>query len=227
MVTYLTEKEHRLLNLLSVIPPDFEAAKVLIEKEAFTSDEITRTAIAYVQGCYFEIVDLAHDQHIPQPREIVKNTRSAFVCDWINFLLPYGLNPNGIYEDNNIMYDLHFIDNEFLAADALTILLEHGGCYDLPLPEETLFEHIDFDIWFGSIEMGNRITFSQTVHFWMVLIGYGARCQEDAMQVFRGFSWDKLKNHRNYYFGLSVWGKKRVISIYDKETLWEVARIGL
>lgn len=34
----------------------------------------------------------------------------------------------------------------------------------------------------------------------------------------------KLKDHRNYYYGLSYENGNRMIHIYDKKTFWEVAR---
>jgi len=39
------------------------------------------------------------------------------------------------------------------------------------------------------------------------------------------FDWDNLKNHRNYYYGITHLENDFAISIYDKDTLWEVARI--
>ena len=65
----------------------------------------------------------------------------------------------------------------------------------------------------------------------MVLIGYGARFGEDKIQVFReydssdAFDLSKLKKHRDFYFGITRFGDDLTISIYDKKTLWEVARI--
>ena len=227
----LSEREQKLFNHLMAIPPDLDRAESDLQAEKLSCDEVTRVGIAYVQDCYFEVVDYAQEHGIPQPTEVLPNLHSSYIPDIIKFLLLHGLYPNGVYEDDNIMDSLRFIDNELLAADALALLLEHGGETDLMIPGEKLFEATDFEVFFAAVEMGNRQLFASIVHCWMVLIGYGARCDEDKMQAFREynssetFDWDKLKNHRNYYFGITHLENDFAISIYDKDTLWEVARI--
>ena len=218
----LNEREQKLLNHLMTIPPDLDCAESDLYAEKLSCDEATRVGIAYVQDCYFEVVDYAQEHGIPQPTEVLPNLHSSYIPDIVKFLLQHGLDPNGVHEDDHIMDSLRFIDNELLAADALALLLGEG---------ETLFEAADFEVFFAAVEMGNRQLFASVVHCWMVMIGYGARCGEDKMQAFREynssetFNWDKLKNHRNYYFGITHLENDFAISIYDKDTLWEVARI--
>lgn len=223
--------EKLLFDLLITIPPNWTAAEQLLNAAKLTSSQITRVAIAYAEECYREVADYAYEQSIPHPTTIIPNLHSTFIYDIINFLLEYGLEPNGIYENCNVMKELQYVDNEFLAADTLNLLLERGGDYNLSIDGETFFQEIDFDVFFGAIEQYNRPYFAAIVHCWMVVIGHGARCLEDTMHVFKMydssecFDWDMLKNHRNYYFGLTHLEKGFAISIYDKETLWEVARI--
>jgi hypothetical protein len=65
------------------------------------------------------------------------------------------------------------------------------------------------------------------------LLGYGGWKQlpEDCITLFwefgsnQLFNWEKLRDHRNFYVGLSVENDKETICIYDKRTFWEVARI--
>jgi len=60
------------------------------------------------------------------------------------------------------------------------------------------------------------------------MLAYG--CESSGIKVFREYNSDalfdlkKLKDHRNYYYGLSCENGDRVIHIYDKKTFWEVAR---
>lgn len=228
----LSEREQKLLNQLMTIPPDLERAESDLQAEKFSCDEVTRVGIVYVQGCHFEVADYAQKHGIQQPTEILPNLLSSHILDVVKLLLQHGLNPNGVHEDDNIMDSLKFIDNELLAADALALLLEHGGETDLMIPGEgELFEATDFDIFYAAGGMMNRQTFRSIVHCWMVMIGYGARCGESRMQAFREydssktFDWDNLKSHRNYYFGITRLENDLAISIYDKDTMWEVARI--
>ena len=223
--------EKLLFDLMITIPPSWEAAKQFLDETKLTPREITRVTLAYADECYCEVRDYACEQRIPHPTTIVPNLHSTYIYDIIKFLLQYSLEPNGIYEEDNIMNALQYVDNEFLAADTLNLLLEHGGDYNLSIDGETLFEEIDFDVFFGAIEQYNRPYFAAIVHCWMVVIGHGVRCLADAMHVFKMydssecFDLELLKNHRNYYFGITHYEKSFAISIYDKETLWEVARI--
>lgn len=227
----LSEKEQKLLSMLTMIPPNFEAAAQLLAAEKFTTDEVTRVAIEYSDECFCEVDDFESENNISRSKGVVPNLHSTYIVDVIRFLLQYGLDPNGIHEDCNIMDSLHYVDNEFLAADALALLLEHGGNHDLVVDGEELFSSTDFDVFFDAIEQYGRQKYASFVHYWMVMIGYGARCSEDKMQVFKEydssecFRFDKLKNHRNYYFGITHLENDFAISIYDKDTLWEVARI--
>lgn len=228
----LTMREQKLLDALAAIPPNMDKAEQYLKAEQLECDEVTRVAIEYAYQCFCEVGDYAHDQRIPHPSEIVPNLHSSYIFDVVNLLLQYGMDPNGVHEDCNIMDSLRFVDNEFLAADTLALLLEHGGKTDLTIPGEfeSLFAETDFDVFFDAFVQSNRQRYASLVHYWMVLIGYGAQYDEDMMEAFRNldssepFVLEKLKNHRNYFFGVTHLEKGIAISIYDKDTLWEVVR---
>jgi hypothetical protein len=120
------------------------------------------------------------------------------------------------------------VDNAYVAADTMALLLEHGGNPNLNMDGQSVFGIVDFEIWFGSVEQSLRWRYDAWVHIWMVLLTYG--CNNSGIQVFREYNSDamfdlkKLRDHRNYYFGLSYEDQERVIHIYDKNTFWEVAR---
>ena len=151
----------------------------------------------------------------------------------IKLLLKYGLDPNLVVGEDNIMDCLKYVDNEFLAADTLALLLEHGGNPDIIIPyeRESLFDLIAGDVFFDAIEQYDRYRFASLVHYLMVLIGYGASYREGQIQVFKEydspelFDLQKLRAHRNYYFGLIHLENHKALVVYDKETLWEVARM--
>lgn len=230
----LNAREQGLLELLTVIPPDTDGAERYLQEKHLSCGEITRAALEYAGCCYCEVGDLAHEQKILHPENKIPGLHSTYILDVLRLLLRYGLEPNGAYAGCNIMDSMRFLDNELLAADALALLLEHGGKADMRIPgeEETLFQTMDFDVFFGAVEQYDRQQYAAIVHCWMVLLGYGARNGEEKMQVFREydcakeFDLRKLKEHRKYYFGVSHTQSGFAISIYDKDTLWEVARIG-
>ena len=156
-------------------------------------------------------------------------------------LLRYGLNPNAVYDDNlNIMNALHYIETDYVAADTLRLLLEHGGYANLDIDGESLFDIIDFDITYDSIDQENRKRYDAEVHFWFVLLGYGGSPSNgtspievymhyDEQLSCQGlFQIEKLRHHENYTFGLThveSKGESWALHIFDKKTLWEVARL--
>ena len=114
----------------------------------------------------------------------------------------------------------------------MTLLLENGGNINIICNGERLFDYVDFDVFFDSVEQEWRHRYASWVRCWMVMLGYGGwkNYKNDNIRLFkeynteRIFDIEKLKNHRNYYFGLSS-ENGGTIHIYDKKTLWEVARI--
>lgn len=231
MIVSLDAKEKALFGLLTAIPPNMDAAERLLRTEVLTASEVTRVAIAYAYECFCEVGDLVRENKEPHSAEIVPDLHSTHIYDIVKLLLQFGLEPNGIYEEHNIMDTLKYIDNEFLAADTLALLFEHGGDPGLVVDIESFFQSLDFDVFFDAIEQYDRQQYASLVHCWIVTIGYGARCGEGRMQVFKEydsteyFDLQKLRSHRNYYFGLSHVEKSFALSIYDKDTLWEVVRI--
>lgn len=233
-------KSQRLLDALMAIPPDFAAAEKLLKQEAFSGEEVTKAAIRYAEECFLDIADtfrtspddcVSFTGFMP-PAGVIPGLRSTYVYDVVKFLLTYGLDPNAIFDAGgdqyNIMDQLLFVDNKYLAADTLALLLQHGGNPDLIVDGESIFQQIDFGIWFDAVELYIRWRYDAWVHTWMVLLAYG--CESTGIRVFREynsgalFDLKKLRDHRNYYYGLSYENGARVIHIYDKKTFWEVAR---
>lgn len=233
MYSCLNEREKKLLDLLLAIPPKMDDAECYLQAEGLKGKEITKVAIEYTEYCFCEAGDFAYEQGIPHPPDIIPNLHSTYIFDVIQLLLQNGLDPNDIFEDQNVMSNLEYVDNEFLAADTLALLLEHGGKIDRILPDtaETLSQTIEFDVFNDAIEQRDRQRYAALVHCWMVLIGYGAQYTEDSIQTFtehhpwKMFDLRKLRNHRNYYFGVMQLENRVAISIYDKKTLCEVARL--
>lgn len=237
----LTEDEQRVLDHLLQLPPDYEMAECSLREKNLSSTSITKVAIAYVDECFLEVGDYLWGEHGLEklsreqiPAGVIPGLHSSHVHDVIKMLLPYGLDPNAIIEDDgqhyNLMDMLHFVDNEYVAADTMALLLEHGGDPDLEVDGEQIFRRLDFDIWFGAVEQEIRWRYDGWVHLWMVLMAYSKKARELPIQVYREydsremFDLNKLKNHRNYFYGIAFENGDPWISIYDNETYWLVAK---
>lgn len=244
---FLNQNERALLDLLLEIPPKYEDAESLIRETAVPADSIAKVAIRYAEECEGDVGDY-FIEHMEPPGDISKavpppgifpELHSTYIYDVIKLLLRYGLDPNAVFifewGSYNIMWEVKFIDNEYLGADVLALLLEHGGDPNLTIDGETLLDDTAFDVWFGSVEQEIRWRYDSWIHLWMVIVGYGGTCSEktDWPKPFKGYDENgfygklfdiaQLKNHRNFYFGLSFEDGARTLHIYDKSTFWKVA----
>lgn len=233
MVGKLNEQAQQLFDALMTIPPDFEHAEQMLQHGGYSSDEVSRVALEYAEECF---CDANQDEEYPVDLfkdGILLERHSSYLYQVTELLLRFGLNPNYIHEDNSILLSLRFVDNEYVAADTMVLLLEHGADLNLFVPPETVFEAIDFDVFYDTAGQRIRHRFDSLVHCWLVLLGYGGRYKYPNAHVtlFREFdsaeTFDlkKLRDHRNYYVGISRENSKEVIHIYDRRTFWEVARI--
>lgn len=123
----LNEKETKLFDLLMAMPPDLDAVESFLRSEELSPSEVTRVANEYVEECYCDATEYASECTAPLEPQVIPNLHSTYLYDIIKLLLQFGLEPNGTYDDNNIMLSLKYIHNEFIAADTLALLLEHGG----------------------------------------------------------------------------------------------------
>ena len=174
------------------------------------------TATRFCEECFDERLEEDYETHRFMEPVVIPDLHSTFLVDVVRLLLEYGLNPNAVYDDTNIMSLLMYIDNESLAAGTLALLLEHGGNTDLVVDGVGLFSDIDFMVMFDSVEQYDRRTYDALVHCWLVYIGYGAKLQDGIEPVdivgycgmnreyeLKDFELSDLKEHRNYTFGLS------------------------
>lgn len=239
----ITNRSQQLLELLTEIPPRFDVAKSYLEVNQLSPDEITRVANVYADKCFLDFGDYLSQRYpdcnlskLEIPTGIVPELHSAYIYDVVKLLLQFGLDPNTVYVTQyghyNIMNLLFHIDHGYLAADTMVLLLEAGGDPNLVVELETIYEYVSDDVWFGAIEQEIRWRYDSWIHLWMVLLAYGGkpRGRKSPLEVFREydsnslFDIQKLRNHRDYYYGISKENYEPVIHIYDKKTLWEVAK---
>ena len=127
MYLELNERENELFHLLSELPPDFEAAERFLVEWNLSPQEVTRVAIAYVREYHWDVDSYAFDRGIPYPKSFVPGLHTSYICAVFELLLKYGLDPNYVDSDeNNLMSSLECLEHEYIAADALSLLLAHG-----------------------------------------------------------------------------------------------------
>lgn len=238
-------ESEELLSLLSNVPPDLAAAEVALKQKKYSADAISRAGYDFVFLCDEECNREEYEKHIYDDAVLDTSKISAYMPQVIGLLLKYGLDPNADYEygdsiddiSDSIMYRLKYIDNEYVAADTLALFFEYGG-----KPEKVLNDDhdIDFDVIFDVFEQPDRRVFDSLVHCWFVLLAYTDNIiinKKEAVSLYpeqrcecnlEDFKISDLKNHRNYYFGISNVsgrGEDWSLHIFDKRTRWEVARL--
>lgn len=225
----LTHKGEKALELLLEVPPRLEEVEELLSRACLPPEEITKTGIRYLEECFYEVSDWAWQQGSSRPTGLVPGLHSTHVCAVLMLLLKFGLDPNAVYRNENVMDAARSIDNEYLAADALALLFEHGGDPNLEIGGESLFEDMDYDVWCGAVEQENRPLFDAWVHCWMVGLAYGGRLRGIQPQLRHRCGTDilfdpaDLRRHREYSFCLTS-PLDRDLRIFDKQTHWEVLR---
>lgn len=138
------------------------------------------------------------------------------------------------------MDSLIYNDYKYVAADTLNLLLANVGDVNLEFGGQRIFDMVDLAVVFDAVEQRDRKKYDALVHFWFVMLGYGVKNDDgtNPITLFREydntifvndvFDISNLKNHRNYTFGLTFapdTDAKWSLHIFDKKTMWEVARL--
>ena len=237
----MTKEAEELFNLLYTKEFDKNALRKELDTGRFGPDDVNRAAIDYVQTC----MDLRHgDQYDAVERrygEVVPGYEDSHVVDALEVLLDYGLDPNKLYIEKsddggirdcwNIMYELWTTGNGYQAADALYLLLSHGGDPSLKLDYVTIMDEVTDDVEYeiNEREDMDEYAFDALVHFWLVLIGFGGKSINGScpLDPVHDFDLSLLRNHRDYYYG-EIYTKESKdgwqYCIFDRHTNREVAR---
>lgn len=230
----LTPAQNLLYELLWQVPPDLKAAEKLLASGEYSSDDVSIVALMYVGECFED--GLARTALTDETKPIKPSPYDAGICNVVKLLLPYGLDPNAIIYGRNIMWELRYIRTPYVSADVLYLLLAAGGDPDLDVVGSgNLIEQTCFDVSYDTTGQIDRIAFDCLIHYWMVLMGYYAdsKPKDYPLETYsckNCYGWypfcsANLKNHEDYYFGLSITEKDTPhIHIYDKKSFWEVAR---
>ncbi len=150
----LSEKAKELYAVLCRKQFDAGVLRDQLSEGHYSKDDITTAAIEYVEECAFEdmidLIDVGNNMNIEwsifgnhmldelylAKDERIMNIRACHMCEVLDILLDYGLDPNAVYreehseyycEEYNIMHSVQYIDLCYITADALSLLLDRGG----------------------------------------------------------------------------------------------------
>lgn len=240
MCLELTENARKLFDMLFTTDFNRSELKAKLDAGLFSVDDVNMAAFRYVEYCN-GVPDFDECDRHPFG-EIIPGYESSHLLEAIKLLLEYGLDPNKTFDTEcheNILSELRFVMNGYQSADAAALMFERGADPNLTVDggENTIIGDLCFDVcWFLYGDVDSRYVADEFMHYWMVIIGNGAKFQDgsEVVKVFQDhsaihnemFDVSKLKNHRQYYFGIVNGGEKEHswVSIFDKATSREVAR---
>lgn len=229
-----------LFDRLFTVGFDAESLRRELDTGKYSADDVNDAAINYVDECISPEPDDDRWQLSVKKGEARPKAESDHLKDAMEVLLDYGLDPNKIYripdesghaEEYNIMQCLRYIYNGYQAADSLYVLLSHGGDPNLNVQGRLLVEDPDFEVWLDTIDREEMdiAVYNAKLHYFMVLAGFGARHKDGRLPIepVEGFDVSKLREHRNYYYGIIESDKTKdgwQLCFFDKHTNWERAR---
>ena len=220
---------NKIKEVLAAIPLDWDKARKILDDKRYTKEELAEIALHVAEGCFCEYADIVDYQGLEQ--YVPEETHSHYLVDTLKLLLEYGLDPNVIIDESNVMWQTMYIDVPDVGAAALRLLLEHGGDPNLELPHEAgLFTELDFRV----IEDGYDYGFRHVVQCWLVAVAYGGKNEDDVLPIRMrsGIKVDLFKDFERYDYvfewipGQSGRPYRLDLIIFDKEKREVLARRG-
>ncbi len=229
----LSENATKLYHLLYT--RDFSLEQLMYELASgiYTPEDVSIAGFQYVSDCICDLMDENGQEPCRACGERLPGFYSSHMLEALNCLLEHGLNPNMLYgkdpDQSNIMSELRYVENGYLAADSLALLLDHGGNPSIRINGVSLIRDVNFDLLFDLNNQTNRARYDSLVHYWMVLVGFGAKLEDggESIDLCPGHNVSELKNHRNFYYGAIESDRSNdhmEICFFSKYTNLEVGR---
>ena len=162
----------------------------------------------------------------------IENMHSNYVIEAINMLLEFGLDPNAIFDNDNVLWNAMWIDSPNVAASLMRLLLENGGDpnHFIPAEHDTLFEYIAFKVSYDEYTHD----YYHTVQCWLVLMAYGAcwRNGEIPLTMLGNKSVEIFKEFEQFDYEIEPLPQEAgkygcwIMHIFNIHTREEVARYG-
>ena len=237
----ISEAAEKLFHLLYTPEFDIDRLRKELESGMYDPDCVNAAAIEYVAECCGNRCESDYGDYPRRYGETVPGYENSHVTEAVELLLDYGLDPNRVYPElnsegktvdySNIMDQLFFVNNGYQAADSLYLMLSHGGNPNLLLGSSPLILepewHVEFEI--REREDIDDFAFDALIHYWLVLIGFGAGWGDGKQSVepVGNFDISLLRNHRDYYYGIIHTKESHdgwQLCIFDRHMNLEVAR---
>ena len=220
-----SERMKRLYGLLSQIPPEYDAARRMLEAEKPGEEELAWLAAELVNDTFGEYRDWLHNG---APMAVPGKRHRDYLYQVIELLLEQGLNPNAVVqrksgEKENALMNLCYTDGPDVAAKTMRLLLEHGADSNVYVDLNTPLTSVDEGMHIAPIY--ERWFFDNLVQCAMVLQAYGGYwiggdkathtpfliCGGDGAEMFKEF--EKF----DYSFG-NAEGHPGYVHIFNKDT---------
>ena len=233
----LSEKAGRLYKLLYTKNFDAQQLRVELASGQYNKLDVNAAAYQYVEESESCVRDsLPNDVDRTEGFGVViSGMESTHMVEALSILFDYGLDPNMILVDPedgdeyNIMHELYWVDNGYLGAESMTLMMEHGGAPELIVSGDNLFRELTDDVIFWMNEADDRVLYDIEVRCWMVLVGYGATLDgKPPVDPCGKFDLRLFRNFRDFYYGVIHSDRSNdgwEICFFDQRTNWEVARL--
>ena len=149
-------------KLLLLTPPDWNDVRRALSEAAFSKEQLAEIAVDVAESCFCEYSDALN----PEVTDITVDTmHSNYLVESLQILLDFGLDPNTVVRDENVMWLLQWVDAPNVGPTALRLLLENCGNPNhlIPAEGETLFDYIAFKVSYD--EYTHK--YFHTVQFWL------------------------------------------------------------
>jgi hypothetical protein len=134
-------------KMFAQVPPDWGKIDALLSEAHFSDEELAAIAIDLTDDCFCEY-NYAINEDFPDLTP--ENMHSNYLLQSLQTLLDHGLDPNTIYNEENVLWNIQFINAPGAAGSAMRLLMEYGGNpnHCIPDDDETLFDSISFPLCF-------------------------------------------------------------------------------
>ena len=218
----MNQKVLELFGLMIQKPPNYQLLRYKLESQQWEQDEMGELAgllISHAQSgyvdYYLKIVNEVENENI------IGNLESDYIYYQIKFLLENGLDPNHyFYLEKELCLPLELaiqLDNPRECLRLAALLLEHGANPNAKIAndeeEETVFESIDFDIWFYELLNG---FYYCNFQLWLLLMSYGGTVNGEIPVTFSSKNGDVgiFRDYERYTYQF----EGRLFNIIDKQT---------
>lgn len=210
-------------------PSNLDEIRNLLSLRELTREELAVLAISFTDDCFCEYRD-ALDPEVESVT--IENMHSNYIIEAINILLEFGLDPNAIFDNDNVLWNAMWIDSPNIAASLMRLLLENGGDpnHFIPAEHDTLFEYIAFKVSYDEYTHN----YYHTVQCWLVLMAYGAcwRNGEIPLTMLGNKSVEIFKEFEQFDYEIEPLPQEPgkygcwIMHIFNIHTREEVARCG-